>query len=382
MPDNYRQPITTPDGFRVASRPETLLRRRSDHLRNVIKRMHTPYKRIVPPYLRGKVRGVFIIIAVAAIVAFQFLHAKEPPLAVYFYDIGQGDAIHVRTASGYDVLIDGGPTGRVAEKLGRTLPFWDHTIELMVLTHPHADHVAGLLEVLKRFEVERVLATGVLHTTDEYRAWLEEIKEQEIPLLVPQAGQEFLISNSQFLDNSEIPIPKLEILYPFERFEGKRVAEAKIGEGGGLNDTSIVARLTFGQTSFLFMGDATSVVEEQLLQRYDTNQRITDESTNMQIREFVDSHRIRGFVSPLAADVLKVGHHGSKYSTSREFLEAVRPKYAVIQVGKNRYGHPAFATLWRLKQAGVEVLRNDTDGDIIFETDGTALNYYLKGVRE
>lgn len=426
-----REIIITPDGFRVASRPETLVRRRRDRLRAIIKKFHTPYKRIVPPYLRGKVRGAFIIIAIAAIAAFQFLYAKEPPLTVYFYDIGQGDAIHIRTSEGFDVLIDGGPTGRVAEKLGRTLPFWDHTIELMVLTHPHADHLVGFIEILKQFKVEKVLATGVVHTTDEYLMWLDEIKRQGIKMETARAGQRWVLGrpaapvhaktavdcpseaitacarprssasaevsaeadtvlaspaqhfcceppppddladDSALLGGEEEEKAVLEILWPKESYEGKRVVE-KSEADGGLNATSIVSKLTYGKTSFLFTGDMEEGVETQLLEEYNANIRISCQSTNTN-SQFVDLNKICRFA--LQADVLKVGHHGSKTSTSKEFLEVVQPKYAVIQVGKNRYGHPAFATLWRLKQAGVEILRNDTDGDVVFEGDGKMLQY-------
>lgn len=299
-------------------------------------KIHKLYKSFVLPKWRAPARWVWGIAAVSALLWGQFSESA-PPLRVYFYDVGQGDAIHIRTSSGYDVLIDGGPSGRVVEKLGRTLPFWDHTVELMVLTHPHADHVVGLLEVLRRFEVKQVLATGVLHTTDEYLTWLEEIRSQNIPMTVAAKGQKW-----------EVGEASLAILWPQEDVSGRRVVEGKIGEGGGLNDTSIVARLTFGETSFIFMGDATDKVEEALLGR------------------------------EVRSDVLKVGHHGSKYSTSRVFLEAVQPKYAAIQVGKNRYSHPAYGALWRLKQAGVEVLRNDTDGDVVFESDGKSLQLTAK----
>ncbi len=349
-----------------------------------LRQLKEKYKEAVPPYWRKKVGlGIFALILAAA-AALEFFWYDEAPLTVYFYNVGQGDAIHIRTQDGFDVLIDGGPTSALAEKVGRTLPFWDRTIELMVLTHPHADHVVGLIDILKQFEVERVLATGVIHTTDEYLTWLKEIKARGISMEIAQAGQVWTLRHLAALSPTktalvrpsepdgacarpssppcggampavpaqhfccESPPPsdlaeiKLKILYPEENFEGERVKEGKIGEGGGLNDTSIVARLEYGQTSFLFMGDATSKVEEQLLANSDL----------------------------LIVDVLKVGHHGSKYSTSREFLETVKPKYAVIQVGKNRYGHPAYAPLHRLKQAGVEVLRNDQDGDVVFESDG------------
>ncbi|OGL66113.1 hypothetical protein A3B21_04170 [Candidatus Uhrbacteria bacterium RIFCSPLOWO2_01_FULL_47_24] len=376
---------------------------------NKLEKLHELYKSFVPTHWRTRARWVWGIALVSAILWTQFLHTGDAPLTVYFFDVGQGDGYLIRTAQGFDVLVDGGPTDKIVEKLGRVMPFWDKDIELMILTHPHADHVTGLIEVLKRFQVKHVLATGVLHTTDEYLLWLKEIKEKNIPMTIAKARQVWTLSHSAALSPTKSalgfpceetgacaqpsssavadampaglpqhfccePSPrsgfaesKLEILYPEEIFEGERVVEGKTGEGGGLNDTSIVAKLTYGNTSFLLMGDATSAVEEQLLQEYNANQRISCQSTNTN-SQFVDLNKICKFA--LQSDVLKVGHHGSKYSTSREFLKTVQPKYAVIQVGKNRYGHPAFATLYRLKQAGVEIFRNDTDGDVVLESDG------------
>ncbi len=298
------------------------------------------YKKLVPPYFRKKVKyGVL-----AAVLGFgamgQFVFYTSAPLTVYFYDVGQGDAAHLRTKDGFDVLIDGGPTPRLAEKVGRTLPFWDRKIELMILTHPHADHLVGFIDILKQFEVEKVLATGVVHTTDEYLTWLKAIKEQGITFQVAQAGQQYTIGSGE-------EIGRLEILWPKENLSGKRIIE-KSEADGGLNATSIVAKFIYGKTSFLFTGDAEEGVEKELVELYG---------------------------GLLKSDVLKAGHHGSKTSTSKEFLQAVAPTYAVIQSGrKNRFGHPHFQTLWRLKQTGVEVLRNDQDGDVVFESDG-------KGVR-
>lgn len=329
------------------------------------------YRAIVPLHWRKASRWIALGFIGGVILAGQFFLRREPPLAVYFYNIGQGDGFLIRTRQGFDVLVDGGPTERIVEKLGRTLPYWDRTIELMILTHPHADHVVGQTAVLKRFQVDKVLSTGVLHTTDEYLEWLKEIRDRKIPLEIAKAGETLAVGPAT-----------LTILWPQEDFSGKRVKEGKIGEGGGLNDTSVVMKLIFGQTSFLLMGDATSTVEEQLVAACDpmganyesaANLRIS----NSEIRKFGHNSQFAPLKDGciLRADLLKVGHHGSKYSTSAEFLEAVLPKYAVIQSGKeNRYGHPAYAPLYRLKQAGVKVFRNDQDGDVVCESNGNMVS--------
>ncbi len=303
------------------------------------------YERAVAPRWRIYIHWGVVVSVLGTILAVQLLARHRPVgLQVYFFDIGQGDGFLIHTADGFDVLVDGGPTDTIVEKLGRTLPFWDQEIELVILTHPHADHVAGLISVLRRFKVDRVLTTGVLHTTNEYIEWLKEIKKQGIPMDIAKAGQVWTLGRD---GQADLAMGRLEILYPLENFEGKRVKEGKIGEGGGLNDSSIVAKLIYGTTSFLLTGDATKQTEDELINIYGPT---------------------------LKSDVLKVGHHGSKYSTTSEFLNAVQPKYAVIQVGaKNRYGHPTFSTLWRLTQQGVNVFRNDKDGDVVFESDGATV---------
>lgn len=332
--------IKTDNGFRVASHIETVARQYRRRIVAFQKMARRQYQKIIPPVWRKKLHISLLVLIVVIIIVIQFLGAESPQLTVNFYDVGQGDAIHIRAKDGFDVLIDGGPDGRIVEKLGRNMPFWDKTIDLMMITHPHADHLVGQISVLERFEVKRVLTTGVLHTTDEYLMWLDKIRSKNLSMEIVQAGM-----------NYEVGSGRLEILWPIENFSGKRVVEKGIGEGGGLNDTSIVARLIFGKTSFLFMGDAGAEVEKELLSSHFT----------------VHS-------SQLTVDVLKVGHHGSKYSSSKDFIKEVAPKYAVIQVGKkNDFGHPHFQTLWRLSKAGAKILRNDKNGDIMFESDGESI---------
>jgi len=251
-------------------------------------------------------------------------------LEVDFLDIGQGDSILIKTPQGDDILIDGGPDASVLDGLGRNLPFYDRDIELMILTHPHSDHVAGLVEVLKRYEVKKVLYTGVLHTSPDYLEWLKIIKEKNIPLEIVKAGDGFQFGTGLHLD----------ILYPFEELTNQKFKE--------LNDSSIVSRLVYGQISFLLTGDAPVEVEEKLLDSVMAGQ--------------------------LKSDVLKVGHHGSRYSSSPEFLKAVKPQYAVIQCGKdNKFGHPHLSTLKKLENLGIKIFRNDLDGEIKIESDGMKL---------
>jgi competence protein ComEC len=247
-------------------------------------------------------------------------------LEVTFFDIGQGDAIFIETPQGHQILIDGGPDETVLEKLGDEMPFWDRTIDLIILTHPEHDHIAGLIGVLKRYRVENILWTGVLRDTAEFREWQRLIQDEGAQIYTAKSGQRIYGGPASV---------NIEILYPFESFEGKEVKNS--------NNTSIITRLTYSSTSFLFTGDAHKLVERRLLSR----------AKQWPKKMILDSN------------ILKVGHHGSKTSTAKEFLEAVLPKIAIISVGRdNRYGHPHPEVLQILKEEGIKVLRTDKLGDI------------------
>lgn len=258
-------------------------------------------------------------------------------LKVAFLDVGQGDAELIITPDKSKILIDGGPDDRVLGELAAELPFYDRELDLVVLTHPHADHLDGLLPVLDRYKVKKVLLTGVIHTAPNYIKFLEVLKVKNIPAEVAITGKTFKFGAAS-----------LEVLWPDKDLSGERVSGGA-NEGGGLNDTSIVARLKYGKSSFLFTGDAGVAVESALL-----------------------SSR-----ADLRADVLKVGHHGSATASSEELLSAVSPEYAVISAGKNnRYGHPSLRALRKLERAGVKLFITYQDGRVIFKSGGAAVTKY------
>lgn len=240
---------------------------------------------------------------------------------VIFFDVGQGDAIFIETPARQQILIDGGPYSTILEKLAQEIPFYDRTIDLIILSHPEKDHLSGLNEVLKRYKIENILWTGIIRDTPEYKDWLNLIQKEGAEIKIAKVGQSVKLAQSH-----------LNILYPLENLEGQEIKNS--------NDTSIVAKLMFGQNSFLFTGDISSNVEKELI------------------------------FANLKSDVLKVAHHGSKYSSSEDFLESVLPQFAIIQVGKNSYGHPAEEALNRLENFGIRILRNDKDGDIEIVSDG------------
>lgn len=242
-------------------------------------------------------------------------------------DVGEGDAILVQTPNGSDVLIDGGPDATVVERLSRHLPPSDRDLELVVLTHPDADHVNGLAIIASQFRIDRVLETGVRAKSKADGAWVAEVRRQKSEVTDAAAGTSLTLDGVRF-----------DVLWP--------VSDADVQEESG-NDTSVVLRVTYGETSFLLSGDISAVVEDRLIRT--------------------------GTLSDV--DVLKVGHHGSISSTSEEYLDAVRPEIAVISVGQgNKFGHPHPSVLRRLRERGVEVMRTDELGDVELVSNGISVS--------
>lgn len=249
-------------------------------------------------------------------------------LEICFLDVGQGDAILIKTPYEQNILIDGGPDNSILSQLGKNLAFFDKDLDLVILTHPHSDHVAGLVEVLRRYNVAKVLMTGVSHTSPDYLTFLEEINLQNIETEIANEQKDIVLGDDLVL----------QILYPWTDLAGQKVES--------LNNTSIVTKLIYQNNSFLFTGDIEDQAELDLL------------NTELD----------------LSADLLKVAHHGSKYTTGQEFLDKVKPEYAVIQVGQaNSFGHPHLRTLKRLEENNIKILRNDLAGTIIFISDGQNL---------
>lgn len=254
-----------------------------------------------------------------------FYYASRQYLRVTVFDVGQGDATFIETPGGNQILVDGGPDERILAKLGEAMPFWDRSVDLLVLTHPHADHLAGLIAVLRRYDIGVVMVSGATHTTPEYEEWGKLLRELALPVVAATAGQRVDAGDGVVLD----------ILSP---------AEEAVVSASHPHDANIVARLAHGETTMLLTGDAEKMLEYRLL-----------------------------FESPalLDSDILKVGHHGSKTSSTEAFLKAVSPDLAVISAGrKNRYGHPHAEVIERFKTFGIPVRRTDIDGDIVIESDG------------
>lgn len=269
-------------------------------------------------YKQGVVVGVaFCVIALC----FLFVQLPDDRFHIYFLDVGQGDSTFVKTPFGHQILIDGGPNNYVIEELGKVMPFFDKTIDLVILTHPHADHIDGMVEVLKRFEVENVLMTGVYSGDSTYLEFLRVIEEQGVRVFIAKNEMGFLFGDVE-----------VDVLYPVESFFGKSF--------DNINNSSIVVRISYGEESILITGDLEIEGEEELVES--------------------------GLLDNV--DILQVGHHGSKTASSLPFLAKISPEIAVISCGEdNKFGHPHTEALENLEMAGVEeVYRTDLDGTIEF----------------
>jgi len=251
-------------------------------------------------------------------------------LAVAFLDIGQGDSILIRSPNGTTLLIDGGNSDKDGrEVIVPKLQEWgaDH-LDVMVATHPDADHIGGLPYVLENFPVETVALTGQVHTTQIYERFLTDIRDLHINAIQVRTGTTIPFDSAV----------NLEVLGPDDRF---------VQVQGDNNNASIVIKLTYGQVSFMFTGDAEGEEEAAIL----------------------------ASGADLRSTVLKVGHHGSRSSTSEDFLAAADPQMGVISAGEgNRYGHPHQEILDRLAQHGVTIYRTDLSGTITITTDGSTIN--------
>ena len=273
----------------------------------------------------GFQRGMVGTAVLATLVVFNWGTSQpDGRLHIYFLNVGQGDATLVVTPSGRTILVDGGfyPSILNAE-LGDHLPFWQKRIDLMVATHPDADHVSGLVEVFERYQVEQLMTDGSDYgETAVYDAVLEAATAEEAVVKTAVVGERIIIEDGV----------TLQILHPNDsRNEENR------------NENSVAMRLTYGDFAYLFTGDAEVFAERTMLQ------------TGL----------------PLQATVFKAGHHGSRTSSTLPFLEAVQPRIMIVSAGAdNRFGHPHPELLERARQVGASILRTDQLGTIELITDG------------
>ncbi|MBP9850440.1 MAG: MBL fold metallo-hydrolase [Candidatus Peribacteraceae bacterium] len=248
----------------------------------------------------------------------EFMLLPDGRVHVVFLDVGQGDSALITLPDGRQILIDGGPDWSTLEGLGKHLPFFDRHIDMLILSHPNSDHMMSFPDVLRRYSVGTLVTAGTVYDSGVYRATLSGAALRGVPLQVMYAGQTITLGSST-----------IEALWPPK--------EMPLGFNKNSNNTSLTLRFTHEGKRVLFTGDLESIVEKTLVQAG------------------VD----------LRADILKVPHHGSKSSSTIEFLKAVQPTVAVISVADdNTYGHPNADVLRRLREIGADIRRTDESGDI------------------
>ncbi len=247
-------------------------------------------------------------------------------LAVSFIDVGQGDSTFIEFPGGKTALIDAGEADCSETVIAYLQSRQCKTIDYVICTHPHSDHIGGMAEVLKSFDIGEIYMPRVSHTTNTYERLLLAVQNKGLTIHTAKAGVTISV---------EPEITMTMVAPNAESYEE-------------MNDYSAVVRLTYGDNAFLFTGDAETVSEKEIL---DSGQS-------------------------LGADVLKVGHHGSSTSTHKSFLKAVAPSYAVISCGDgNDYGHPHNEIVNRLKKCGAQIYRTDLHGTVLAISDGNRIAF-------
>lgn len=236
-------------------------------------------------------------------------------------DVGQGDAGLIITSNGSQILIDGGPGKKVLECLASKMPFWDRSVELVILTHPQKDHMEGFLSVIDNFQVNSVVWTGVRGEGNLYREWESKIKAEGAKVYHVHSGERLIIDDVGF-----------DVLWPSR----EKLEEWKLDPPADLNDSSVVMRANFKAGNMLYCAYYTGDIPKEVLE---------------------------GLISK-PCQILKISHHGSKTGTNEAILDKAKPEQAIIQVGKNSYGHPTREVLDLLTSRKIHLYRNDIDGII------------------
>ncbi|WP_415331801.1 ComEC/Rec2 family competence protein [Clostridium perfringens] len=251
---------------------------------------------------------------------------KDSELMISYMDVGQGDAAYIKV-NGNDILIDAGPRSNSKELLEQLKAKNIDDFELVIATHPHEDHIGGMVDVFKEYEVKAFYSPKITHTTKTYENLVKAVKDEGLKTKELKDGMVIDLGEGA----------KFEVFTPQK------------SEYEELNDYSPIMKLSFGDTSYLFTGDAEKLAEEEALAKYKNS---------------------------LDSDVIKFGHHGSSSSSSNAFIEAVSPKYGIISCAKdNKYGHPHRETLDIIKKYNIKTFRTDTDGEIILTSDGKSINF-------
>jgi competence protein ComEC len=267
-------------------------------------------------------KPVIWLILALILVWVAILQLPDQRLHLVFCDVGQGDAILIFQGKN-QILIDGGPDQSVLTCLANHLPFWDREIEIVIASHPEADHITGLIDVIDRYRVNHFVVNSFGKDSAVFKEFKAAVINEDSEIHFPKEGDEINLGSL-----------KIAVLWPQsqEKVLGATTVDREA------NEISVVFKLSYGSFDVLFTGDISTKVEDQL-----------------ELGEI---------------EVLKVAHHGSKYSTGEEFLAQVNPELAVISVGKNAWGHPTEEVLGRLRYLDTRILRTDEEGEVEIVTDG------------
>lgn len=274
------------------------------------------------------VKKLLLALLVLNLLVWQQIFSQTSGEKLFFLDVGQGDASLIQSGNGLRVLVDAGPSGEVVRELDKILPASDKYIDLALVSHPQADHYGGMAEVVRNYRLGAFVWNGTQSEAEGWLSLMEELRARDVPLISILAGDAIRLGGT----NIQVLSPTRQLLQSAET-----------------NDGSLVLLVDGGGWKGLLTGDAGFTVENYLRDK------------------------------DLRADILKVGHHGSKYASGDEFLRAVAPQLAIIEVGaRNSYGHPATATLERLARVGAAVLRTDQQGTLELDLSGGLLRVFAE----
>lgn len=275
--------------------------------------------------------SVLAFVSLGGIFAYQSLVFQDHKLHIVFCDVGQGDAIFVRTPKGIDILVDGGPDDRVLSCLASHMPFWDKTLELVILTHPHADHLNGLISAAKNYQILAFATEDLKNKTQGFAKLMDLIKSQDIKTQYVYAGDRFKLKDGVIL----------EIVGPTKEFLQATSPGGNIGESGEF--ASVLSLIKYKEFEVLLTGDS----QASGLERAVRSGKVGD------------------------IDVLQTPHHGSKTGLNSQILDVLKPELTAISVGaKNKYNHPNPLTLELLRDKEIKILRTDEKADIELISDG------------
>lgn len=283
-----------------------------------------------------KLLGVIIVMLVGGLI-FSIINTSQD-VRFYVLDVGQGSASLLRLPGGENVLIDGGPDAKAVAELGKILPFYEKTIDTLIITHSHDDHIGGLIDVFERYQVKTVLYTGVDDGTKIYQSLLAVIKAEQAKVVIASAGQELCFSSTSHVDATKDRFNcqlKMKILYPINSIANKEIDNP--------NDGSVVTVFEQDKNKIVVTGDLEIKGESEVVDAWQNKMNFSEDDNVVYV----------------------AGHHGSNTSSSKKFLDYIKPDYSIISVGKkNKFGHPSLMILERLKARSKQVWRTDESGTL------------------